>query len=95
MVLQGGFIDVSAYADAKRKVRIERFITNKIYPLVKEGAIGIDFLPDKKAPGTVLLHMVTAKRQPVTHRRHRVSDRSVATSPFGVLVASGRLQLAG
>ncbi len=56
------------YRDANKaawgkKVRIERFITNKVYPLVKEGSLGIDFLSDKKAPGTVVLHMVPAKRQ--------------------------------
>jgi topoisomerase IV subunit A len=48
-----------------KKVRIERFITNKVYPLVKEGSQGIEFLTDRKAPGQVILHMVPAKRQKV------------------------------
>jgi len=58
------------YRDANKvawgkKVRIERFITNKIYSLVKEGALGIEFLSDKKAPGAVKLAMVPFKRQKV------------------------------
>ncbi len=58
------------YRDANRlawgkKVRIERFITNKTYPLVKEGSLGIDYLTDKKAPGTLKLGMVPARRQKV------------------------------
>ena len=48
-----------------KKVRIERFITNKVYTLVKEGSQGIEFLTDRKAPGSVVLHMVPAKRQKV------------------------------
>jgi topoisomerase-4 subunit A len=48
-----------------KKIRIERYITNKVYPLVKEGSLGVDFLSDKKAPGRVMLHMVPAKRQKV------------------------------
>jgi topoisomerase-4 subunit A len=48
-----------------KNVRIERFITNKVYSLVKEGSIGIDFLSDKKSPGIAVLHMVPAKRQKV------------------------------
>lgn len=48
-----------------KKVRIERFITNKVYSLVKEGSQGIEFLTDRKAPGQVVLHMVPAKRQKV------------------------------
>jgi topoisomerase-4 subunit A len=58
------------YRDANKlawgkKVRIERFITNKVYSLVKEGALGIEFLSDKKAPGSVKLNMVPFKRQKV------------------------------
>jgi topoisomerase-4 subunit A len=58
------------YRDANKvawgkKVRIERFITNKIYSLVKEGALGIEYLSDKKAPGAVKLAMVPFKRQKV------------------------------
>ena len=58
------------YRDAGRiawgkKVRIERFITNKTYPLLKEGALGIDVLSEKKAPGTVRLSMVPVKRAKV------------------------------
>jgi len=48
-----------------KRVHIERFITNKTYSLVKEGAIGIDFLTEKKNPGTLRLNMVPAKRQKV------------------------------
>jgi hypothetical protein len=48
-----------------KKVRIERFITNKVYSLVREGALGIEYLSDKKSPGSVLLHMVPKKRQKV------------------------------
>ena len=46
-------------------MHIERFITNKTYSLVKEGAIGIDFLSEKKNPGVLRLNMVPAKRQKV------------------------------
>jgi topoisomerase-4 subunit A len=58
------------YRDANKaawgkKVRIERFITGKVYSLVKEGSIGIDFLTDRKSPGSLLLHMAPAKRQKV------------------------------
>jgi topoisomerase-4 subunit A len=58
------------YRDANKvawgkKVRIERFITNKVYSLVKEGALGIEYLSDKKAPGAVKLAMVPFKRQKV------------------------------
>jgi topoisomerase IV subunit A len=48
-----------------KRVHIERFITNKTYSLVKEGSLGIDFLSDKKNPGTVRLSMVPVKRQKV------------------------------
>jgi topoisomerase-4 subunit A len=55
------------YWDANRaawgkKVRIERFITNKVYSLVKEGSPGIAFLSDKKSAGKSILHMVPKKR---------------------------------
>ena len=55
------------YRDANKaawgkKVRIERFITNKVYSLVKEGAVGISFLSDKSRPGSVILHMEPKKR---------------------------------
>jgi hypothetical protein len=48
-----------------KRVRVERFITNKVYPLAKEGSQGIEFLSDKKNPGKAILHMVPAKRQKV------------------------------
>jgi topoisomerase-4 subunit A len=48
-----------------KKVRIERFITNKVYSLVKEGSPGIAFLSDKKSPGKAVLHMVPRKRAKV------------------------------
>ena len=48
-----------------KKVRIERYITNKVYPLAKEGSQGIEFLTDRKSPGSVVLHMVPKKRQKV------------------------------
>jgi topoisomerase-4 subunit A len=48
-----------------KRVHIERFITNKTYSLVKEGAVGIDFLSEKKNPGHLLLHIVPVKRQKV------------------------------
>jgi topoisomerase IV subunit A len=48
-----------------KKVRIERFITNKVYPLVKEGSQGVEFLTDRRSPGSVMLHLVPAKRQKV------------------------------
>ncbi len=58
------------YRDANKaawgkKVRIERFITNKVYSLVKEGSVGIAFLSDRKSPGSVVLHMVPKKRAKV------------------------------
>lgn len=55
----------SAGAAWGKKVRIERFITNKVYPLVKEGSLGIEYLTDARKPGRVVLHMVPAKRQKV------------------------------
>ena len=48
-----------------KKVRIERFITNKVYSLVREGSLGIEYLSDRKAPGAVKLAMVPFKRQKV------------------------------
>ncbi len=45
-----------------KKIRIERFITNKVYSLVKEGSPGIAFLSDQKSPGKAVLHMVPKKR---------------------------------
>jgi topoisomerase-4 subunit A len=67
---QKGASFVLIYRDANKvawgkRVHIERFITNKTYSLVKEGSIGIDFLSEKKSPGTVELHMVPFKRQKV------------------------------
>jgi hypothetical protein len=61
---------VLVYRDAAKiawgkRVHIERFITNKTYSLAKEGAIGIDFLSEKKNPGVLRLRMVPAKRQKV------------------------------
>jgi topoisomerase-4 subunit A len=48
-----------------KRVHIERFITNKTYPLVKEGSVGIEFLSEKKNPGVLQLNMVPVKRQKV------------------------------
>ena len=48
-----------------KKVHIERFITNKTYPLAKEGSLGIDYLVEKKAVGMLKLNLVPAKRQKV------------------------------
>ncbi len=61
---------VLIYRDANKvawgkRVHIERFITNKTYSLVKEGSVGIDFLSEKRNPGTVQLKMVPVKRQKV------------------------------
>ncbi len=61
---------VLVYRDAAKiawgkRVHIERFITNKTYPLVKEGSVGIDFLSEKKNPGVLRLNMVPVKRQKV------------------------------
>jgi topoisomerase IV subunit A len=61
---------VLVYRDANKvawgkRVHIERFITNKTYSLVKEGALGIEFLSEKKNPGTLQLNMVPFKRQKV------------------------------
>jgi len=58
------------YRDANKaawgkKVRIERFITNKVYSLVKEGSVGIAFLSDKKSPGKAVIHLVPKKRAKV------------------------------
>jgi topoisomerase-4 subunit A len=65
---------VLVYQDANKiawgkRVHIERFITNKTYSLVKEGAIGIDFLSEKKNPGVLELKMVPVKRQKVKAKR--------------------------
>ena len=67
---QKGADFVLVYLDAERaawgkRVRIERFITNKTYPLVKEGSVGIEFLSEKKNPGMLRLNMVPARRQKV------------------------------
>jgi len=61
---------VLVYRDANKvawgkRVHIERFITNKTYSLVKEGSVGIDFLSEKKNPGTLQLNMVPFRRQKV------------------------------
>ncbi|MGA2765953.1 MAG: DNA topoisomerase IV subunit A [Spirochaetia bacterium] len=56
--------DAAGLAWGKR-VHIERFITNKTYPLAKEGSLGIDYLVEKKAVGTLKLNLVPAKRQKV------------------------------
>jgi topoisomerase-4 subunit A len=61
---------VLVYRDSARiawgkRVHIERFITNKTYPLVKEGSVGIDFLSEKKNPGALQINMVPVKRQKV------------------------------
>jgi topoisomerase-4 subunit A len=46
-----------------KRVRVERFINNKVYSLVKEGAAGIAYLStDRKNPGVVEIHFVPAKR---------------------------------
>jgi topoisomerase-4 subunit A len=46
-----------------KRVKIERFITNKVYSLVKEGAAGIAFLSaDRKNPGVVQIDFVPKKR---------------------------------
>jgi topoisomerase-4 subunit A len=67
---QKGVHFVLVYLDADRvawgkRVHVERFITNKTYPLVKEGSVGIEFLSEKKNPGVLRLNMVPAKRQKV------------------------------
>ncbi len=72
---------VLVYRDAGKiawgkRVHIERFITNKTYPLVKEGAVGIDFLSEKKNPGVLQLIMVPVKRQKV-----KSSDRGSGKNP--------------
>jgi len=61
---------VLVYRDANKaawgkRVHIERFITNKTYSLVKEGSVGIDFLSEKRNPGTLQLNMVPFRRQKV------------------------------
>jgi len=48
-----------------KRVHVERFITNKTYSLVKEGAVGIDFLSEKRNPGVLQLNIVPVKRQKV------------------------------
>jgi topoisomerase-4 subunit A len=53
----------AARAPWGKRVRVERFITNKVYSLVKEGSAGIAFLStDRKNPGTVQIDFVPAKR---------------------------------
>ena len=61
---------VLVYRDANKvawgkRVHIERFINNKVYSLVKEGSVGIDFLSQKRNPGTLQLNMAPFKRQKV------------------------------
>jgi len=48
-----------------KKVHVERFITGKTYWLAKEGALGIEFLAEKKATGVVKLNLVPARKQKV------------------------------
>jgi topoisomerase IV subunit A len=67
---QKGVHFVLVYRDANKvawgkRVHIERFITNKTYSLVKDGSLGIEFLSEKKNPGTLQLNMVPVKRQKV------------------------------
>jgi topoisomerase IV subunit A len=46
-----------------KRVRVERFINNKVYPLVKEGAAGIAWLStDRRNPGVVEIHFVPTRR---------------------------------
>jgi topoisomerase-4 subunit A len=45
-----------------KRVKVERFITNKVYSLVKEGAAGIAFLAPEKKPGPVKIDFVPTKR---------------------------------
>jgi len=53
----------AARAPWGKRVRVERFITNKVYSLVKEGSAGIAFLStDRKVPGVVQIDFVPAKR---------------------------------
>jgi len=61
---------VVVYRDAAKaawgkRVHIERFITNKTYPLIKEGSVGIEFLSTKRNPGILQLRMAPVKRQKV------------------------------
>jgi topoisomerase-4 subunit A len=80
------------YRDANKaawgkKVRIERFITNKVYSLVKEGSLGIEYLSDKKAPGSVRLKMVPFKRQKVKV----VTVNLSSLAPCGLAARGARL----
>lgn len=53
----------AARAPWGKRVKIERFITNKVYSLVKEGAAGIAFLStDRRNPGVVQIDFVPQKR---------------------------------
>jgi topoisomerase-4 subunit A len=70
-----------------KKVRIERFITNKVYSLVKEGSLGIEYLSDKKAPGSVRLKMVPFKRQKVK----AVTVNLSSLAPCGLAARGARL----
>jgi len=46
-----------------KRVKVERFITNKVYSLVKEGSAGIAYLSaDRKSPGVVQIDFVPARR---------------------------------
>jgi topoisomerase IV subunit A len=46
-----------------KRVKVERFINNKVYSLVKEGAAGIAYLStDRRSPGVVQIEFVPAKR---------------------------------
>ena len=46
-----------------KRVKVERFITNKVYSLVKEGAAGIAYLStDRKNPGVVKIEFTLVKR---------------------------------
>ncbi len=80
------------YRDANKvawgkKVHIERFITNKVYSLVKEGSLGIEHLSDKKAPGSVKLNMIPFKRQKVK----AVSVNLSSLAPCGLAARGARL----
>jgi hypothetical protein len=70
-----------------KMVRIERFITNNVYSLVKEGSLGIEFLTDRKAPGSVLLHMVPKKRQKV----RTVTANLNSLAPSGLAARGAKL----
>jgi topoisomerase-4 subunit A len=46
-----------------KKIRIERFITDRVYEMLKEGSGGIDFLSYREKPVVVKLHFVPTPRQ--------------------------------